>query len=219
MFAETMKKSRSFFRDLQRYVAITTVGPSALRNQGSPGVIKAAQDHLASLDLRTVCVGNETEFLAWLDHETEELRRSLPNRAQNWGAARKALNLFLRDVCYNRFLCEHSRVSRAEDWMEIPLDSLIASSLKRWVRNNGDDPLPRWPGLNRLTPDISSRFQSAAKRRARSEGISRVHLDMRLWAREREKTANRVAGGLNPPAPTPPLMRVRKGRSTEPIGH
>jgi len=28
---------------------------------------------------------------------------------------------------------------------------------------------------------------------------------------------NRVAGGLNPPAPTTPSMRVRTGRFTEPI--
>ncbi|RLF31962.1 MAG: flavodoxin family protein [Thermoplasmata archaeon] len=33
-----------------------------------------------------------------------------------------------------------------------------------------------------------------------------------------EESHNRVAGGLNPPAPTPPLMRVRKGRFTESTG-
>jgi len=69
-----MKKDQQFLRELQRYVAITTVGPSALRNQGSTGVIQAAQDHLSTLNLDTVKTGGETDFLRWLDQETNENR-------------------------------------------------------------------------------------------------------------------------------------------------
>jgi hypothetical protein len=47
-----MQKDDQFYRDMQKYIAITTVGPSALRNQGSKGVIKAAQKHLAGIDLQ-----------------------------------------------------------------------------------------------------------------------------------------------------------------------
>jgi len=37
---------------MQKYIAIATLGPSALRNQGSKGVIKAAEKHLADIDLQ-----------------------------------------------------------------------------------------------------------------------------------------------------------------------
>ena len=178
-----MKKDDQFYRDMQRYIAVTTVGPSALRNQGSKGVIKAAQKYLTEVELSAFRSRNEDNFLTTLDAQTEQLRKVLPHGAQNWGAARKALNLFLRDICYNRFLCERYGLTRSEEWMEIPLDSLVATALKRKA---GRGALPRWPGLNQLKVDVSTRFQAFARELAASQGISRVHLDMRLWTDERE---------------------------------
>jgi len=168
---------------MQRYIAVTTIGPSTLRNQGASGVIEAAQKHLSNVALSAFSARNEDDFLASLNAQTEKLRTALPPGAQNWGAARKALNLFLRDVCYNRFLCERYDLAESEDWMEIPLDGLVARSLKRKA---GRGKLPRWPGLNELTLDLSGSFQAFARQHAASEGISRVHLDMRLWTEERE---------------------------------
>jgi hypothetical protein len=185
-----MRKDDQFYRDMQKYIAVTTIGPSALRNQGSKGVIKAAQKHLAAIDLGVFQAGDEAAFLRVLDDHTEKLRCALPRDAQNWGAARKALNLFLRDICYNRFLCEKHGLASAEEWMEIPLDSLIAASLKR---KGTKGHLPHWPGLNGLTPEVSSKFQVFAKQVASAQGISRVHLDMRLWTEERERNAEQVA--------------------------
>jgi hypothetical protein len=180
-----MKKDDQFYRDMQRYIAVTTIGPSALRNQGSKGVIKAAQKHLSDIDLGAFRAKDEVSFLCVLDNHTEKLRCALPREAQNWGAARKALNLFLRDICYNRFLCQKHGLSEAEEWMEIPLDSLVAASLKRKGKRGQ---LPPWPGLNGLTAEISSKFQKVAKLVASTQGIARVHLDMRLWTVERERS-------------------------------
>lgn len=182
-----MKKDDQFCCDMQKHIAISAIGPSALRNQGSEGVIKAAQKHLADINLQVFSAKDEGAFLRVLDDQTEILRRALPRGAQNWGAARKALNLFLRDLCYNRFLCEKHGLALMEEWMEIPLDSLTAASLKRKGKRGE---LPQWPGLNGLTPYVSSKFQALAKRVASTQGISRIHLDMRLWAEERERTAN-----------------------------
>lgn len=179
-----MKKDAQFYRDMQRYIAVTTVGPSALRNQGSKGVIKAAQAHLAVINLAKFRVADEATFLRALDDATANLKGALPRGAQNWGAARKALNLFLRDICYNRFLCAKHGLSKSEGWLEIPLDSLVAAALMRRGRRGE---LPRWPGLKGLTAEVSSKCQSFAKRVANSQGISRVHLDMRLWTTERER--------------------------------
>jgi hypothetical protein len=196
-----MKKDKAFYLDMQTYIAITTVGPSALRNQGSKGVIKAAQKYLASMDIGVFRARDEAAFCKALDQETENLRRALPRGAQNWGAARKALNLFLRDACYNRFLCERHGLAQAEDWMEIPLDSLIAASLKRKGTRGR---LPHWPGLTGLTPDVSSKFQASAKQVALAQGVSRVHLDMRLWTKERERNGESGTGSPINPAPGEP---------------
>ena len=180
-------KPDSFHADMQRYIAVTTVGPSTLRNQGGPGVIEAAQRFLSELDIRTLAVDDENSFLAVLNTTTAELRRRLPLDSQHWGAARKALNLFLRDICYNRFLSRRYSLAVVEPWMEIPLDSLVATALKKRVGRRG---LPSWPGLKGLTPHVSLRFQHAARDRADAEGISRVHLDMRIWLTQRTKLAN-----------------------------
>lgn len=190
-----MKKNAQFYCDMQRYIGVATIGPSTLRNQGSGGVIKAAQQYLAVLDLSVFGGSKEQDFLAALNTQTEMLRASLPSGARNWGAARKALNLFLREVCYNRFLCQKHGFELLEDWMEIPLDSLVAQALRRKA---GRGKLPRWPGLNKLTPRVSRPFQAFAQRFATSKGISRVHLDMRLWTEEREENdAKGVAGAVD----------------------
>lgn len=169
---------------MQRYIAITTIGPSTLRNQGSKGVIKAAQQYLSKINLRKFTTKDEISFLKNLDYETERLRKSLPVESQNWGAARKALNLFLRDICYNKFLSSKYKLSNSENWMEIPLDSFVSNSLKRHVKRGQ---LPLWPGLNKLTSEISFKFQCVAKKVAKSQNISRIHLDMQLWVKERDK--------------------------------
>jgi len=181
-----MKKDDRFYWDMQRYIAVTTIGPSTLRNQGASGVIKAAQKYLAVVDLAEFNAEKEEEFLSALDVQTDRLRAALPSGAQHWGAARKALNVFLRDVCYNRFLCEKHGLASLEDWMEIPLDGLVAQALKRKA---GRGRLPRWPGISELTPDVSGPFQAFARRIAASMGISR----MRLWVEERE--GNSASGG------------------------
>ncbi len=61
---------------------------------------------------------------------------------------------------------------------------LVANALKQKGKRGE---LPRWPGLNNLTPDICEIFQSFAKRIAIDQGVSRVHLDIRLWTDERVK--------------------------------
>lgn len=185
-----IKKDDHFYRDMQRYIAVTTIGPSALRNQGSAGVIKAAQNYLAVINLGAFRTKDERAFLKVLDDTTQKLKHKLPRGAQNWGAARKACNLFLRDICYNRFLCQRYGLEESEEWMEIPLDGLVATALKRKGRKGG---LPRWPGLNRLTPEVSAKFQAFARQVAADQGISRVHLDMRLWTTERERNGEQSA--------------------------
>ncbi len=180
-------RTDSFHVDMQQYIAVTTIGPSTLRNQGASGVIEATQRFLSKLPICTFAVKEERSFLAILDTTTDELKGTLPPGARQWGAARKALNLFLRDVCYNRFLSPRYSLTEIERWLEIPLDSLVAGALKK---HDEKGTLPSWPGLKGLKPEVGLQFQRVARHWADAEGISRVHLDMRIWVEQRTKSAN-----------------------------
>jgi hypothetical protein len=154
------------------------VGTSALRNQGAPGVIDAARKFLKKLDL-SLFVTTEEGFLDILNSSTKSMQKQFPPNAKHWGAARKGLNLFLRDILYNRYLSESFEFERIEKWMEVPLDSFVAKGILEDYA--GEQPLPPWPGLKRLTPKISALYQKAAYDLGESVHLSRVHLDAFYW--------------------------------------
>jgi len=163
----------------RKRVAESAVGASALRNQGSEGVVRRAREYLKTLDLASFVLPSEGEFRAALDRETEGLRKWLPAQAQHWGAARKALNLFLRDVLYHRYLCSHYRFEEIEGWLEVPLDRDVADGLRQASSNL----LPEWPGIKHLKSDRSLIYQKAARRVALTADIAPVHLDVYWWRR------------------------------------
>jgi len=170
-----------FIPTVQRKVAVTSVGPSALRRQGK-GVLRASHDFLASVSLASLSGLSEARFRAWLDRHTESLLGQLPCSGRPWGTARKAINLFLRDSLYNQYLNRRFEIEKIERWLEIPLDSAVAKGLKARAGRGG---LPQWPGLKNLEPVVSDSFQAFASSLAHAIGIKRVHLDMYLWLENR----------------------------------
>jgi hypothetical protein len=177
MVSITMKP-KDFITTVQRKVAFTAVGPSALRGQGK-GVLRASQDFLSQMSLSRAPKSSAKRYQLWLDRQTELLLNILPIKNRPWGAARKAINLFLRDALYNKYLSKHFNLQSIEAWFEIPLDSAVAKGLKKLHSKRGE--LPAWPGLKNLRPNISESFQVFASKQALSKGIARVHLDMYLW--------------------------------------
>lgn len=142
----------SFIDMIHKKVAIAAIGPSALRSQGASGVIDAARGYLIALDLSQFADRGERSFSRRLDKVAEELREAFPVGARNWGAARKALNLFLRDSLYNLYLNRCYKLSSTEDWYEIPLDGVIARGLRtRDVSGH----LPRWRGVKYLNKETN----------------------------------------------------------------
>ena len=165
---------------MQRRTGVTAVGPSALRGQRK-GVLKIIQAYLGILDLSQI-PSTQDEYTAWLDEHTNALLKKLRIRNRPWGAARKALNLFMRDALYNKYLDDHYRIYRIESFMEVPLDSAVAKGLKRRA---GRGRLPYWPGLKNLKPEISAIFQKYAAEYAKTKDAARVHLDVYLWLENR----------------------------------
>ena len=168
---------KDFIATVQHKVAITSVGPSTVRGHGK-GVLKAAQGFLASISLARIPRASEMRFRQWLDRQTKALLDLLPVTGRPWGVARKAINLFLRDALYNQYLSRRFRISQIEEWLETPLDSVVARGLRSAA---GKGPLPRWPGLKGLSPDMNDEYQAFASQHAHTLGIQRVHLDMYLW--------------------------------------
>ena len=171
---------------MQRRIAETCIGASSLRNQGAPGVNKAARGFLAKFPLGRFAVSSMDSFLAVLDETTEELKNNLPKDAQNWCAARKAINLFLRDVLYNCYLSEHYKLVSIEPFLEIPLDSYVVKELFALNRTV----LPRWRGIKFLHADDSRLYQNEALRYSQELGTRRIHLDLIWWRRQSEEAAN-----------------------------
>ena len=167
---------------LQQRIAEGAVGASALRNQGAKGVIAAAREFLKKLDLADFSVTSQDGFLDVLNFHTSSMQKHLPPNARHWGAARKGLNLFLRDVLYNRYLSERFEFKRIEKWMEVPLDRFAAKGiLQDYTKDYTVESLPSWPGLKHLTPEMSRVYQKAAYDLATSKHLSRVHLDILYW--------------------------------------
>lgn len=158
-------------------VAEGAIGPSAMRNQGNKNVVRNARQFLTEIDLTKFSARTDRQFRSVLNKHTDQLRRRLPSRAKHWGTARKAINLFLRDVLYHRYLCDHYRFSRAERWLELPLDRFVAEGIKRSYIGT----LPKWRGIIHLTPEESAEFQRAARQVARAAGIAPIHLDVYWW--------------------------------------
>jgi hypothetical protein len=163
---------------IQEWIAKTSITASSLRNQGSAGVHSVAREYLARLPLSELKGMDARGFEEFLDSHTARLTRQLPENARHWGAARKALNLFLRDALYNSYLCAAYDLQRCECFMEIPLDSQVAQALRK---RRGASPLPRWPGIKHLTPQVSEEYQSRAAEIAAEYGSAKVHLDIVFW--------------------------------------
>ena len=170
-------KPKDFMVTLQRKVAFGAVGPSAVRGQGK-GVLRASQDFCSQIALARVPKSSAKRYQIWLNRQTEFLLEALPIKNRPWGAARKAINLFLRDALYNKYLSRQFKLRSVEAWLEIPLDSAVVKGLKS---HDHRGELPRWPGLKNLTQDVSEVFQVFASKQATLKGIARVHLDMYLW--------------------------------------
>ncbi len=114
---------------------------------------------MGEMDLSLIPRRSQAEFRKWLDRQTHRLRHKLPSCDKPWGIARKSLNLFLRSCVYNHHLRQAHGLAVLELLLEVPLDSVVATALKR---DAGRGVLPRWPGLKRLQYKDSRKFQKHA---------------------------------------------------------
>jgi len=144
---------------IRERIAFLSIGTSTLRNQGAPKVKETAQKYLAAMNLKPLMkISSEKEYRKFIDRHTASLSNKFPSGAKgNWGAARKAINIFLRDCLYNSYVSKEFRIKNLSRWLEIPLDSDVGENLNKLYPE-----LPPWDAIKRLNVDISDKFQEAA---------------------------------------------------------
>lgn len=171
-----------FISELQRHISNTSIGASTARGMGPKGTVAAARNYLVQLDLSHIGgLKDEGKFKDWLNRKTVDFRSKLPRGGRHWGSARKFLNIFLRGVVYNRFLCKAFHLNRIEPWLEVPLDSHVANELRGQPEGSA---LPKWKTVKGLDKKTSERYQEIASKIGARMRLSRVHLDVFFWRRD-----------------------------------
>lgn len=161
-------------RRIRFHTANTVIGPSAARGMLRKGDIQHIREFLDRLDLRRF--GDPAKFSRALDRNTMALAKILPEN--RWGAARKFVNLYMRDATYNFYLRQEYRLDVVEHLLELPMDSYAARRLLEQCERRE---LPKWKGVIHPTPEANAAYQTFASRIAAREAIHRVHLDVRYW--------------------------------------
>lgn len=169
---------QEFIKRMKDRIAELAVSASAVRNQGASGIPDAARNYLKTIDLRKFRTSTIGKFKDNLNRTTNILRIRLPRGAKNWGTARKIINLYLRDILYNHYLCKHFKFDKIEDWLEVPLDSYVARGIRREINDNS---VPKWVNIKGLTISDNNKFQDAAYKIAKQKKVARVHLDLLYW--------------------------------------
>jgi hypothetical protein len=168
-----------FLNTIQSRTARVAIGASTVRGRGNAGTVAASRQFVRSLPLQRFALDDPSRFAAELDRTTDDLCAALPRNAQHWGLARKILNIFLRDCLYTTYLSEAYQLQRAENLLELPLDSITARQLQLIA---GRGVLPRWPGVRHVTADVSARYQAVPAKEANARKIARAHLDALWWS-------------------------------------
>ncbi len=166
---------------MQSRMAQASIGASSLRNQGKSKVIEICRKFCMAMDLSKY---TPKSFKTQLDKDTRKLLKRLGMKETQWGTARKAINLFLRDVFYNKYLVPVYKMGKLDYLLEVPLDTQVADKIKRY--SQGEDLI--WHGIKHTTESENKAFQDAANQIA-NENISinfRVHLDLIFWRYENE---------------------------------
>jgi hypothetical protein len=173
---------QKFLEYMQKYEANISIGGSTLRNQGAPGVIEAARKFLGKLDLSELKKIRPSEYPDILDKWTCNLINELPKKANKWGTARKAINVFMIQVFMNKYLSEEYGLEKLKDVLETPLDSYADKGLRKWVEKlNSKMEIPKWEGIKNLESEQSKEYQECASYVAEKNGLSRACLDTILW--------------------------------------
>lgn len=167
---------------LQKRISFLAIGRSAMRNQGPKYMVRQARLFTSAINLTEMAnFWNQKRYVSYLDDQTIKLMAFFPKGARrNFGAARKALNLFFRDILYNSRLVQHYELNTSIHYLsqlEIPLDNQTAKKIIEAVPTTRKN----WKGIKYLLPGDNTMLQDTATGIAIENQIARVDLDVYFW--------------------------------------
>lgn len=162
---------------LTQWYARRSIGNSTLR--GYPTDTKTVAQHFLAkikLDERNFQPGAYRQYLDGLTPQLQAEFNANANLgcAVYFGAARKSLNIYFRELLYSIHF--NRLVAPAWSVLEIPLDKNVA----RWL-TSANPRLPRWTTIKQLNPKIYELFQDTARRVADSRKVAVIDLDVEYW--------------------------------------
>lgn len=179
-----------FKSKIQYRLAQISVGPSAIRNQGAPLMIQILRNHFMQMNLDTFfkVLHHKEQFQEYLNDETETILKAFPENGKSWGAARKGLNLFLREVVYNHYMAQWYSIPNNINentiflqHLEVPLDKDVATGLIEAC----ELPKTSWKSIKELSIEQSTFLQEKALELAQNKQTARIHLDLMFWRKDR----------------------------------
>lgn len=181
---------QDFYMLLRRRLSQTSIGPSTVRNQGAPGIVAILRtyfEHNVNLNEFINALPDHQNYQTFINQHTNQIVLQFPENAQSWGAARKGLNIFLREIVYSKFFSnlytipeEFDEFNNFVQHMEVPLDKDVAKG----IRQDAIIHLPNFGTIKHLTYNLSSIYQNQATIIANNENIARINLDLKYWRAE-----------------------------------
>jgi hypothetical protein len=101
-----------FKNKLINYIANYSISNSTLRNQGAAGVINITRTYLKNIDLDSFfkALKNEKAYESFLNTHSTKLMYKYPGEAKgNFGAARKGLNIYFRNIMYHLNIIDNKK--------------------------------------------------------------------------------------------------------------
>ncbi|MEX2395486.1 MAG: hypothetical protein WD491_00610, partial [Balneolales bacterium] len=134
-----------FLTTLRHKIAHEAIMPPQLGFQYELTEMHDLWNFATALKLPEFATKKAGEFNQALDKATLSLADTLSAEQRTWGVARTALNLFLKDAHYNRYLSEVNDLFLSEHFFETPINDTSAIAL----RNQKDgSKLSEWNGLH-----------------------------------------------------------------------
>jgi len=178
---QSLMSNREFLSVVQEFMALQAVTVSTVRGLRRRGkALKNIREYLERLPLERLVRRDGQDYAHWLDVHTRRIQKKLGGRKEQWGVARKAMNLFMRQCLYNTYLSRKFRLARFQKQMEIPLDNRVARKLRADAGKKNKK--LKWKNLKALDRKTSQEFQEHAKDMAARDHLpARVFLDHYLW--------------------------------------
>lgn len=164
--------------NLLKFMAKRAITSSPLRNQYPKGGLSKIRQYLSEISLKNDFLKTynfKEEYSFFLNYHTINLINIFPNGQFKWGSARKALNIYLRDLAL-QFIINGNPMDDSLKYMEIPLDSYVAKGLKSL-----NPSLPKFISIKNTKQEDYFVYQNYAYELANFNKTSRIHLDLSFY--------------------------------------